>query len=193
MTKQRHENTTWRYLSGHSLDGRHRTDASWLHWGTTCLNPVPVVRWHYMPRLYRAAVRTGLVVVPAAFAYGYATARTLTLAAAGALAAAGLGLAGWWLWRKLHHFRHQWRYVRPLRRALAPILEGAPPRVWVPPDRSQAKIWLPPAFTGTDKEWEQIARALHAKLALEAPDRHPQLQGPHPYALYTRSETSPGL
>lgn len=183
----------WRWFSGHAIDGRYRTDASWLHWSTVTTHPTRVVRWHHMPRLYRAGIRTGGTVAVFVVAYGLAMHRrgTLEILAFAVLAAVMAG--GWWAYRKLRHARHHWRYVRPLRAALAPMLEGAPPRLAIEPDRSQVKIGLPPGFVGTDREWEQITRAVTVKLGIEAPTRDPQLKGSKPYVLYTQSEPPPSL
>ena len=43
----------------------------------------------------------------------------ITGATLAALGLGVLGVAAWWVYRKLRHLRHHWRYTRPLRRRLA--------------------------------------------------------------------------
>lgn len=50
----------WRWHSGHTHDRYHHTDATWTRPATKVLHPTGhAVRWHHMPRLTRAAIRTG--------------------------------------------------------------------------------------------------------------------------------------
>ena len=53
----------WRWHSGASLDGRYRTNATWTmpsRGDKPVMHPTGhAVRWHHMPRLHRAAIRTG--------------------------------------------------------------------------------------------------------------------------------------
>ena len=70
------------------------------------------------------------------------------------------------------------------------MLEGAPPRLQIEPDRT-AKVWLPAGFIGTSREWEQIDSIVSTTLALEAPDRDRQMDGRNRYVTYTPSEPPP--
>ena len=183
----------WRWHTGMPLDGKHRTNATWLKGSSKTLHPTPVVKWHHLPRLHRAGIRTGGTYGPVLFLYGLLTATTITLAITAAIGLAAAAVTSWWLYRKVRYFRHHWRYVRPLRAALTPVLEGAPPRLAIEPDRSEAKIWLPEGFIGAEREWDQIAQAVSVKLGIEAPERAPQLKGSKPYVIYTHSEPPPSL
>src|ERR1039458_1453452 len=54
----------WRWLSGHNLDGVHRTNATWTQPATKVLHPTGhAVRWHHLPRLHRAGIRTGATLL----------------------------------------------------------------------------------------------------------------------------------
>ena len=55
---------SWRWHSGHTLDGKYHTNATWTRPATKVLHPTGnVVRWHKWPRLSRAAIRTGFTVL----------------------------------------------------------------------------------------------------------------------------------
>jgi hypothetical protein len=181
----------WRFATGAALDGRYRTDASWLHWSTATLWPHRVVRWHHMPRLYRAGVRDGTVAAGVVTLWGAATHPAVTAAVVATVTLAAGAWGTWWAYRKLRHFRHHWRYVRPLRRKLTRQLQGAPPRLAIEPDRSKVTIWLPDELTFAQRDWEMLELAVTTTTGLESPERTPQLQGPRPYVIYTRSEPPP--
>jgi hypothetical protein len=183
----------WRFVSGAAMDGRYRTDASWLHWSTATLWPHRVVRWHHMPRLYRAGVRDGTVAAAVGTLCGLRVAPLLTLATLAAVTLAAAALGTWWLYRKLRHFRHHWRYVRPLRRKLTRQLQGAPPRLAIEPDRSKVTIWLPPELTLAPRDWEMIELAVTTTTGIEAPELTKELKGPKPFAIWTHSDPPPGL
>lgn len=60
---------TWRYFTGHHLDGIHRTNATWLRKGTAPAHHVNW--WNAKPRLHRAAWRWALVVIPSLWGLAY--------------------------------------------------------------------------------------------------------------------------
>lgn len=192
LAQSRWARLSWRYFSGHALDGRHRTNATWLSPSTETLYPTRVVAWHHLPRLYRAAIRTAGTVAPFAAVAAYRAYPVPALAAISGLLAASAAGGAFLGWRKVRHIRHEWRYVRPLRRTLTPILEGSPARLQIAPDRTEAKIWLPPEFVGTDKHWGLIGAAVTAKTGIESPERTVQMVGSRPYVVYTKSEPPPG-
>jgi hypothetical protein len=181
----------WRFATGAALDGKYRTDASWLHKSTVTLWPHRVVRWHHLPRLYRAAVRNGTVAVVVVSLTGAATHPLVTAAAWGAGLLAAAGWAGWRLWRKVRYFRHHWRYVRPLRRKLTRQFQGAPPRLEIAPKRDRVTVWLPPELTFTPRDWELLELAVTSTTGLQSPDLHRALEGPKPFAIYDRTVPPP--
>jgi hypothetical protein len=92
----------WRWHSGHTLDGYHHTNATWIRPATKVLHPTGnAVRWHKLPRLMRLFVRTGFtfVMLLAAVAFLYAPWPFLiTLAVLGVT---GAVFGGRWAWRKV--------------------------------------------------------------------------------------------
>ena len=187
----------WRWLSGHTLDGRYITNATWTM-PSRGDHPVighptgHAVRWHHMPRLHRAGIRTGSAAMFLTVLYGLYAAFWLTAAVLAAAAAAAAGYGAWWLYRRVLRWRHRRRWVRPLRRALTPLLGAPPTRLEIEPDRSKVTVGIPVEFTGSDKEREAITRAVTTKLAIEAPDvSWAQLHGKRPQVTFTQSEPPP--
>ena len=185
----------WRWLSGHPLDGKHRTNASWLHRATAVHHPTPVVRWHHLPRLARAAIRTGATLAVLAAGYGYFVARALTVAAVITATAAGAAWGARRAWLTVTGWRHHRSYVRPLHWALAAlpgIDAGALPRDWlqVNQERTCAVIDLPRDFAGKPAVMKQIEATVTAKLAIEAPEPKWELEGARP-KLIIRSKPAP--
>lgn len=185
----------WRWLSGHSLDGQHRTNATWT---MRSRGPRPVlhssghaVRWHHMPRLHRAGIRTGSTLAACGVAWGLVAAPLVTVVILAVLAACAAGYCAWWMYGRARRWRHHRKWVRPLHRTLTPVLGAAPPRLEIEPDRSKVVVGLPQEFTGSDSGKEEIARAVTVKLALEAPDADWTLTGRKPQVTFTRSQPPP--
>ncbi len=165
----------WRWLSGHPLDGKHRTNATWLHPATKVHHPTPVVRWHHLPRLTRTAIRTGLTLAALAAGWGHVTNPQVTDLVIICLGCVCAVFAGWRIVRALRRARHHRRWVTPLHRALAPVLGvnlAERPGSWlqVEPDRSAATIALPASFATSPARRGAITEVVKAKLALEAPE-----------------------
>lgn len=186
----------WRFGTGAALDGRYRTNATWTRWATETLHPHPVVRWHHMPRLYRMGIRLGIPVALWTVSWGLNVHRFATIAILFALTCVFFLVIVWRLLVLLSTWRHHRRYVRPLRRRLTPALQGPPPRLAIERDRSLAKIWLPDEFTGSEREREEITRAVTVTLAIEAPEPewnlYRGLDGRKPHVIFRQSEPPPG-
>jgi hypothetical protein len=183
----------WRWFSGHPLDGAHRTNATWTRPATRVLHPTGhAVRWHHMPRMHRAAIRSSATIAGLAIAVGLVSERRKTLMILAVMTAAATTYGAVRAWQVLRRFRHYWVYVRPLHRALT-VKMGAPPaRLVVAPDRSKVILGLPVEFTGGERDREEITQAVTAKLAIEAPDQDwSKLSGRHPEARFTKSEPPP--
>src|ERR1039458_5838616 len=130
----------WRWLSGHNLDGVHRTNATWTQPATKVLHPTGHgVRWHHLPRLHRAGIRTGTTLLVLLAATGLVAAPVVTLIALATAAAALVALAVWKTVRAALAFRFRYRWVRPLHRALTPALGVPPAALQVAPDRSKVR------------------------------------------------------
>jgi hypothetical protein len=185
----------WRWHSGHTISGRYITNATWTM-PSRGDHPVighptgHAVRWHHMPRMYRAGIRTGTSLLLLAVAWGLHAAFWATVNTLAAVTLTGAGFGGWWLYRRVLRWQHRRRWVRPLHRALTPVL-GAPPRLEIEPDRSRVIVGVPVEFTGSDKEREAVTRAVTTKLAIEAPDASWRLHGKNPQVTFTQSEPPP--
>ena len=167
----------WRWHSGHTLDGAHRTNATWLrrsHGNRPVLhNSGSAIWWHHTPRLYRSGIRIGAEVTLLLVLYGLWAAFTLTLAVLAALAVLGaLGALAHLAWR-LRRWQHERHYVKPLERTLINKLPAAPVSVEVERDddavKSVAIEWPPETEIGA-LEQQQILEAVTTRLAIEAPD-----------------------
>ena len=186
----------WRWFSGQPLDGKYRTNATWLHPATKVMHPSGhAVRWHHLPRLTRAGIRTGGTMTPLAALWGWAVSPGVTLAAVLSVFSAAAALACWLAFRAVARFRHRRMWVTPLHRALAPVLGinlAERPGSWlqVEPDRSAAVIALP-AGVPNDRLKATITGAVAAKLRMEAPVAMWALEGPKPVVRFTDSPPPP--
>jgi hypothetical protein len=130
-TARRHTvpRVAYRWLAGRPLDGRYRTNATWLYPGTAVLAPSGrATRWARLPGWRRQVWRHGTTAAVAAAVAGYAVA---PLATEIALASAETGLTAYGTARAVTAVRlrkHRREWVRPLDRVLAPALypAGAP-------------------------------------------------------------------
>jgi hypothetical protein len=195
----------FRWLTGHAMDGRHRTNATWSKKSTRVLHVTGnAVSWHHWPRRRRAAIRGGTTFLLPALALAALTEPVVTAAVlAAVLLAAAVALAlltGRRLAQFGHHpvhkrpvelALHHARYVRPLRVAVAPTLGAPPTRLEVAPDYSRVVLGLPAAFTGADKDRGEVVRAVTSKLPIENPDAQWELQGRKPQVTFLRSQPPP--
>lgn len=110
-----------RFLSGRPLDGRARTDSTFLLPGTRAIGPTGrASRWAMRAGWERAAWRVGgsALVVGEVCAYTYAPTPTLAVNSAAGLALTGYGAMR--AHRAARRFTLNRRVVQPLWRALAP-------------------------------------------------------------------------
>ena len=204
MSKPSAAKLIWRGLNGDPLDGRLRTNATFLRPPTQALHPkAHASAWHWRPGWHRAAARVTTATLAAMTGYGLLIARTATVAAFATLAAIIAGYVAWriirgvrrWAraiaWDRDHPWQSAWGavvvpwrhyafYRRPLMLALAAELGQRPGRVRIALDRSRVTIGVPPGFTGADKGKEAIARTVASKLALEAAEPAWKLSGTSP-------------
>jgi hypothetical protein len=188
-------NPAWLWFSGHALDGQSRTNATWTkpsHGTRPVLhNSGSAVRWHHMPRLHRAGIRTGASLAFLAVLYGLYAARTVTVTLLASVAAVGV-LAGVahlaWKIRRWPHERHR---VRPLERTLISKLTTPPVCVEVECDgdtvKSVAIEWPPETELGT-VEQQVVLEAVTTRLPIEAPDPAWKLKGRERSVTFTQSE-----
>jgi len=125
----------YRFVAGRPLDGKPRTDATYLHRGTEVLPPYRRARrWMYRPGWQRQAFRLGTPTGAAAVAYSYVAEPTLTQAGAGTVAATVAARAAIRGRRQFKTRKFRRVYTAPLAAALAPVLripEHTRPEQWL--------------------------------------------------------------
>jgi hypothetical protein len=95
----------WRWHTGHTLNGRHLTNATWTRPATRVLHPTGnAVRWHKMPRLQRAGIRTGFTLAVLACMAAFLLYPWPSLIALAVLGAAGVLYAGGKGYRKVRRW-----------------------------------------------------------------------------------------
>ncbi len=189
----------FRFLSGHALDGQHRTNATWAK---ASRGPRPVlhptghaVRWHHMPRLHRAGIRTGTLLAVLLTGCGLVAARTLTITLLAVAAAAAIAGASWLAWRRVRFWQHHRHYVAPLEARLAHVTGHAPERVQIERDGDAAKAveitWPAQAEIGP-VDAPLILEAVTTRLAIEAPEAdRANFKGRNRTVRYTQSTPPP--
>lgn len=185
----------WRWLSGHTHNGYHHTNASWTrrsHGERPVLHPTGnAIRWHHLPRLYRAGIRTGGTLGYQVILLGLITGTALTLAFLTAAAAGCLTLGGWWAWNKVRNWRHNRDWVKPFDLALPPeVSVGKLAR-----DRTSTTLNLAPGLVADDKFKQLVLLTAAAKLALPVGDLKPdwsKMHGKKPEVVITLVPPPPG-
>jgi hypothetical protein len=179
----------WRWFTGHPLDGKFRTDATWLRPSTKTLHPIPVVRWHHMPRLHRAGIRTAATLIALWVMVGLLAYRTAMLWVLFAVGMTGGAVGGWWGYYRARDWRHTRDWVKPLNVALPPGVTVAE----LTRDRTRAVLALPAGFTGDDKDKKLIMQAALAKLNPAAELKGAwALHGKNPQVTITLIQPPPG-
>lgn len=198
MSKATAVTLLWRWLSGAALDGRLRTNATWT---MPSRGPRPVltqtghaVRWHHMPRMHRAGIRTGTTLLLLLIAWGLLAAFWVTVILLAAATTAGLAAVTWHVVHRVRTWSHERHYVRPLERTLTAAIGATPVSIEIEREddtvKSVAIEWAP----DTEIRAEQKQAALDAvttRLALEAPDNAWQLKGRNRSVVFTQSEPPP--
>lgn len=140
----------YRHMTGMEYDGAPRTNATWTEAGDRIMHPTGKARrWHYRPRLQRAAIRWAWTAAAGGELYGLTVAPAAAEAGAAAVAAGMTVRTGYKTAHSLLTWRHRRRVVRPLAKALSRHLENEPenilPGLSVPlrSDRPEAVITVP--------------------------------------------------
>ncbi len=111
---------TYRYLSGRSLDGKVRTDCSYLRRGTIIYTQTGrASNWAHLPGWKRQLMRLGVPTAGSLTGWAYLEAPALTEDALVGATVVGTGIA---IRKGFRPFR-KYRTVRPLDRALEPYAE----------------------------------------------------------------------
>jgi len=184
-----------RWFSGHSMTGEYYTNAGWFRRADKILHPSGrALRWHHLPRIQRAGYRTGGTTLTLIILYGLLTAYILTVAC---VAAAFAGTVSFLTWRIRRGWKHHRQWVRPLHRALGPVVgipHGHSPKAWLHIPRnfatSKTVVWLPEHFTGSADARGQVKQIITAKLALEDANVEFKMTG-RPCVVITPSQPPP--
>lgn len=169
----------FRWLAGRDLDGRHRTDATFLRSGTQHQHVTLIRKWSWRPGWQRSAYRQAGLVLAVAAPYGWFWHRTAAWSVAGCLAATGtvLGIRRVRTWRTERRMRTT--YVRPLEASLRPLLRiplTESPDTWISvpenfatDEKTPAEIRLPAEWLPTDGAKKMLSAAVMDKLGV-SPD-----------------------
>jgi hypothetical protein len=192
----------WRFGTGRHLDGKRRGDATFFAAGTHAephyWGRGEESKWALLAGWQRAGLRWAVI----AAAIGLWRWRTQTEWVLGLAAGVLAGLGALRLIRAFNSFGHYRTKILPLHNALAPVLDMPPatrPRSWltVPHDygaRQDAEITVypPHGFTASDRDKEEVTRAVTAKLGIEQPEANwSGLAGSKPRITFTKSEPPP--
>ena len=178
----------WRYLSGHTWHGGHLTDAGWFSPATgkpARTNTGRAARFYYLPRIHRAARRTGRVAVAVLLLLIWINSAVWGLACTIIVFTGAAAWGGWTGWRLLMERKHHRTWVKPLHLVAAHqvgLPSAADPRSWlsIEPDRSRVVAELPQGFNPDKKDKERLVETFTSKLGLESPEVRWQLAGPKP-------------
>jgi hypothetical protein len=119
----------WRFLSGSPLDGMDRSTATWLHSGEALHESGRTWAWNRLPRLIRAATRTGIITLTVYGIVGYLVAPLTTLAVLSTVVMLGGSALAWRIRRSWKRYSHTKTVVRPLAKGLAPLVHETPREV----------------------------------------------------------------
>ena len=192
----------WRWFTGHTWHGEPITDAGWLRPGRRVLIKVGhASRWHHLPRLHRAAWRTGGTLTVAAVVVGLLAAPAVTLALLGAAFLAGMTVACGYVIRMIANRRHRRTWLHPLHLAaheLAGHPRAIPAKSWITAEVdadgavNKATLELPPGFPADEKDKQRLVSIASQKLGIEAAEPAWRLAGPTPLLTLRHSPPPPG-
>lgn len=170
---------TWAWFSGRALDGQKHTNATWLmrsHGDRPVLHHTGhAIRWHHLPRLHRAGIRTGGTFATYAAYAGLILTPLITGIALALLASTGLGYLVWRAVRWLARWKDWRKWGRPTHRAIAKQI-GAPPaklQITYNDDKERrpvgAIVGFGEEYVPGDRDKDNLTRVITTKLAIEAP------------------------
>lgn len=168
----------WRWFSGHTWHGNHLTNATWFRRATRVHTIGGVaMRWHHMPRLIRAGIRTGSTLLAIVLAYGLIKFREQTVIAVIAAGSAGIILGTVIAIHALRSLYTNRVLVSPLGMAIAPMLdipESDATRSIMMNNGYAAmtqgelgRLILPPRFAASPGQKEQIEHLITSRLPVE--------------------------
>jgi hypothetical protein len=168
------------WLTGHYMNGKHRTDAGWFTKGEHVVNgnyQGNASPWAHRPRGHRAIVRTSLTAAVLAALYGWFAARFLTEAGLAAGTVAGVAAGQYTVRRKIRTASHKRNLTDPLIAALAghfgQSCESLDGSVSILPDYARAgnsqeigTIILPDNYNASPEERGAMEHLLTSRLGI---------------------------
>lgn len=190
-----------RFVTGQHLDGRSRSDATFLADGTQAephyWGRGNESRWALLAGWKRAAIRLAAVALVLGLLW-YRQPTEWLLAVVLGPATGLLAVRGLRAWFTFEHYREK---ILPLHYALSPVLDIPPatrPRTWltVPADYgrnpdAEIVIYPPDDFTASDQDKQTVTRTVTSKLGIEAPEASWLLDGRKPRIVLVRSVPPP--
>lgn len=207
MTEQRSKTTLgaviWRFLAGKHLDGKTRTDCTFVRRGT---RPLTVhghaSPWAMLAGWSRTAWRLGIAAGAAGIAYGLWKAPAYTYAGITCVGAAGGYVLHRRYTRKILHWRHRRHTVIPLHHTFSsllgysPLAETPESRLIVPRDcrsnpKARVRIKLPVDWIGNDGHKKEMTKIVSRRLGGEWLPDWRQTEHP-PYVDFRPMPKPPG-
>jgi hypothetical protein len=195
---------TYRFVTGHHLDGQRRTDARAFHRGTRVIHPSGHAgKWSHLSRIERSAIRLGTLTALSGGTAAYVAAPAATIDALFALGAAGTFETGRRTRNAVRKRKHYREWVRPLHLALTPLV-GHPygmradqylkvPIDYSTNDEARIEVRFPEGFAGTDKVLKHnIQCAITEKLGMSDVITEWHTAGNKPYMTLRLTPRPPG-
>lgn len=190
-----------RFIAGRDLDGQRRTNATFLRHGDRDLTEHGrASRWAHRRHADRAAIRVTALSIALAFGWGMLVHRTVTLITALCVT---LALACLIVWRgvvTVRLARHNWRFVRPMWRTVAPHLghaTGHPhtrymsvPRDFRTSEKAVIRIRLNPEWEGIEGQRRNVTKIITNRLGGEWTAYYAQHEYP-PYLEFRKLPQPP--
>jgi hypothetical protein len=168
----------WRFAAGRPLDGRPRTDSTWLRAASKDLMPHGrSARWHHWPGWRRTAWRLGTLGALTGFAYGYARERALTLALALAFLIVAAGSAAFVAHLRVRDWHMDRKIGIPLYTVMSAFTGHNPadnhrkhiriPRDYHKNTKARVTVMLPYSFEGTPDHQKRLHGLISRRLGGE--------------------------
>lgn len=182
----------YRIVTGHHLDGIHRTDATWFRRGTVVVHHSGrASRWAHLSRAERTGWRLGTAAVFIGVIYGYLIHPLTTTICLAIIVAGGITYGAWCLYRAIVSWRHRRYWVRPLHVALCRVLGVSlktqmESYLTVPVDiasndDAEVRVNLPEGFVGDKTMRQTIETVISEKLGIRNTVAHWRVAGHEPY------------
>jgi hypothetical protein len=168
----------WRWFSGHTWHGNHLTNATWFRRATRVHTIGGVaMRWHHMPRLIRAGIRTGSTLFAIVLIYGLIKYREQTIISIIVTGGGAIIIGGIASIRSLRTLYTNRVTVTPMGMAIAPMLdvpESDATRSIIMKngyatitEGELGRIILPPRFAANPAQKDSVEHLISSRLPIE--------------------------